>query len=298
MERVRRVQPLTLANPPSERPLKIATSDPDESYSARTSYSLSDGTSFKYGAQPFDMTTFPKVSNRRSFIESPPDMFSGDLAWPLTGSTNTSYGSVWPHEKSLPPTPSRSRGVSLAGQSRRGVSGEDYRMSGNYDTSTLRSIPTHTTERPASWNPRVDSTDFDLNLDRAILGTSLARDHRLALRREEEGVEEQQALALESIFNTLKISETPSNRSSMNGFPSKKYSYDEKKYNYDSEYRDHRSSLPPPKDTQAMEAQRHRHAMTRIVNERGLNPAQFDTSPKHARYFVIKSYNVHPIIQF
>jgi hypothetical protein len=137
-------------------------------------------------------------------------------------------------------------------------------------------------ERPASWNPRVESTDFDLNLDRAILGTSLARDHRLAMKREEQGIEEQQVMALESIFNTLKTSEPTSKRNSMNGYRERKISYDDY----------HRTSMPPQIKEHLTEAQRHRQAMTRIINERNLNPAQFDTSPKHARYFVIKSYNV------
>jgi hypothetical protein len=275
MERFRHVQPLTLSKPPpNERPLKIATSDPDESYSARTSYSLcSDGTSFKHPSQPSDPSTLPKVTNRRSFMESPPEMFNSDSSWPLTGSTNTSYSSMWPHEKSLPPTPSRSRGVSLC-QSRRGVSGDDYRMSANYE-SYRQPIP-QSNERPQSWNPRVDA-EFDLNLDRAILGTSLARDHRIAARREEHA-DEQQAFALESVFNNRKVVEPASNRNSMNGFRGK---FDE-----------FRSSLPPPIKEHVSEGQRHRQAMTRIVNERNLNPAQFDTSPKHARYFVIKSYNV------
>jgi hypothetical protein len=273
MERFPRVQPLTLSKPlPPEHPQK--TDLPDESYSARTSYSVcSDGVSFKY--PQFDPSSLPKVGNRRSFIESPPDMYNSDVSWPLTGSTNTSHNSLWPHEKSLPPTPSRSRGVSLT-QSRRGVSGDDYRTSATYDT--LRSMPVHN-ERPASWNARADA-EFDLNFDRAILGTSLARDHRLAQRREDEGVEEQQAHALESIFNTLKVTEPASNRSSMNGFRERKYD-------------DYRTSLPPSIKEHVTEAQRHRQAMTRIINERSLNPAQFDTSPKHARYFVIKSYNVY-----
>jgi len=176
----------------------------------------------------------PRVNNRRSFVESPPEMYNSEFSWPLTSSTSTSHSSLWPHEKSLPPTPSsRSRGLSLS----------------------RRPVPDRTSlpysERPASWNPTAPA-DFQLNLDRAILGTSLARDHRAT--RDEE----QQAHALESIFNTLKIAENRRN------------TWDERQ----------------------IEAQRQRSVMNRIVNERNLNPSQFETSPKHARYFVIKSYNV------
>lgn len=177
-------------------------------------------------------------------------------------------------------------------------------MSANYDT--IRASSLNFADRPASWNPRYDQTfpsaEFDLNLDRAILGTSLARDHRMARREEESSVEEQQQLALESIFNTLKLSESPSNRSSMtNGFRDNRnytwtnddtYRNDPREYNRNEHPR---SSLPPPmKEAPLTEAQRQRNVMNRIVNERGLNPSQFDTSPKHARYFVIKSYNVCP----
>jgi hypothetical protein len=181
-------------------------------------------------------------------------------------------------------------------------------MSANYDS--IRTSSLNFADRPASWNPRYDqavsSGDFDLNLDRAILGTSLARDHRMARREEETSLEEQQQLALESIFNTLKLSEEPSNRSSVtNGSAFR----DNRNYTWtnDDAYRNDprteysrnehpRSSLPPQmKETPLTEAQRQRNVMNRIVNERGLNPSQFDTSPKHARYFVIKSYNVQSL---
>jgi hypothetical protein len=219
-------------------------------------------------------------------MESPADLFNNDtLAWPLTGSTLVSNSGPWPHEKSLPPTPCRSRGVSLSASVRRGISGEsDYpqnnRMSAlSHDTSAFR---TH--DRPASWNPRCESTElFDLNLEKAILGTSLARDHRLANRR--GVVEEEQVDGMESIFNTLKLSSNESNRTSMNGSSFRNYTWN----NDDGGYR--RSSMK--EQVVLTEAQRHRNVMNRILNERNLNPTQFDTSPKYARYFVIKSYNVY-----
>jgi hypothetical protein len=182
-------------------------------------------------------------------------------------------------------------------------------MSANYES--MRSVAHHpASERPASWNPRYDqpvpSADFDLgNLDRAILGTSLARDHRMARREEEVSVEEQQQLALESIFNTLKLSEPSSNRSSVtngSGFRDTRnytwtnddgYRNDPRNERMEYPRTEHRSSLPPQmKEAPLTEAQRQRNVMSRIVNERALNPSQFETSPKHARYFVIKSYNV------
>lgn len=187
-------------------------------------------------------------------------MFGTD-AWPLTASTS-SHSSLWPHEKSLPPTP-RSRGTSLSA-ARKGAEEHPSRLSYDY---TIRPI-----DRPASWNPRCDIPyDFDLNLDRAILGTSLARDHRVAKREEETKIDEQQQIALESLFNTLKISEPPpSNRNSTGSAV--------------------RSYVSPTHEMS--DIVRQRNVMSRIVSERGLNPAQFDTNPKHARYFVIKSYNV------
>jgi hypothetical protein len=219
-------------------------------------------------------------------------MFNND-AWPLTGSTSTSsHSTLWTPEKSLPPTP-RSRGVSIS------VSRRDEhprgRMSGTCDT--IRSAAAqHTYERPASWNPRYEvGNDFALNLDRAILGTSLARDHRMHLKNE-ENMEDQDPSTIESIFNTLKLSETPSNRSSTtNGSVFR----DSRNFTWPQEdgYREHCASVPqsaakePPHAT-LTEAQRHRNVMNRILYERNLNPTHLDASPKHARYFVIKSYNV------
>lgn len=143
-----------------------------------------------------------------------------------------------------------------------------------------------------------------MNLDRAILGTSTARDHRLASRgvgimgsADETGsVEEQQQCTMESIFKALKLSESPKQRNSMpNG------SVGGRGYtSWHDEFREQRissGSLAPAsvsvKET-VTEQQRQRQVMSRIVAERGLNPNQFDTAPKHARYFVIKSYNVIP----
>ena len=238
----------------------------------------------------YDTSLFPKATNRRSFIESPADIYGNESSWPLTStSTATSYtsnGVQWTSlEKSLPPTP-RSRGVSL---SRRGT--EDYthqrptfehRMS---EPPLVRSV-----SRPASWNPRCTDipADFDLNLDRAILGTSLARDHRL---KREETVEEQQNAALESILNTLKISSDPLPRhyswthtpSSEDQLPRKEVSLPQ-----------HVPATATAAPSAMTDAQRQRQVMNRIVSERNLNPNQFDTNPKHARFFVIKSYNVRP----
>jgi hypothetical protein len=176
--------------------------------------------------------------------------------------------------------------VSLSVSTRRGIPEElsylhNNRMSMNHDTSRLSS---DYNPRPASWNPRCDSSElFDLNLEKAILGTSLARDHRLASKR---GVVQEEDQPFDSSFNTLKVSE--SNRNSMNGSYFRNYSWNS---NGNEDRVDRRSSI---KEQIALtEAQRHRNVMNRIVNERSLNPAQFDTTPKHARYFVIKSYNVH-----
>ena len=246
-------------------------------------------------------------------MESPADTFntsSDTLAWPLTGSTLTSQSTnLWPHEKSLPPTPSRSRGVSLSTSIRRGIPSEEYlptsvhnRMSAiSHESGTIR---VH--DRPASWNPRCESTElFDLNLEKAILGTSLARDHRLASRRggavhheEDNGTAGVQDSGFESVFNALKLSSTESNRSSMNGSSSMFRNYTWNNNDDNGGYRnsvDRRSSVKEAPQVVALtETQRHRNVMTRIVNERNLNPTQFDTTPKHARYFVIKSYNVFP----
>lgn len=201
---------------------------------------------------------------------------------------------MWSPEKSLPPTP-RSRGVSISASRR-----DDYsrgRMSGTCDT--IRSAAAqHAYERPQSWNPRYDvGNDFALNLDRAILGTSLARDHRMHLKNE-ENMEEQDPSTLESIFNTLKLSETPSNRSSTtNGSvfrDSRNFTWP-----HDDGYREHCASVPQSAAKELphatlTESQRHRNVMNRILYERNLNPTHFDASPTHARYFVIKSYNVVP----
>jgi hypothetical protein len=222
------------------------------------------------------------VSNRRSFIESPADVYGNESSWPLTGSTATSYTSVgaWPSlEKSLPPTP-RSRGVSL---SRRVT--EDYTSHQRPEFQHRMSEPPiqrTSLSRPASWNPRCNDIppDFDLNLDRAILGTSLARDHRL---KKDETVEEQQAAALESIFNTLRLSSDPLSRH----YSWTNTSSDDRKETLPSQIQH-----PPSNNGVITDAQRQRQVTNRIVSERNLNPSQFDTNPKHARFFVIKSYNV------
>ena len=175
-------------------------------------------------------------------------------------------------------------------------------MSGTYE-SPHRSIQVsrQSMERPASWNPRQCDDVFDLNLDKAILGTSLARDHRLQ-RRAEDGNhtgDEQ----FETALNTLKISDLQhSNRSSVNGSlyretPGRNYTWST---GCDDGYLpprggglDRRSSMKEQSMQAALtKAQRERSIINRIVNERGLNPRQFDTSPEHARFFVIKSYNV------
>lgn len=262
-----------------------------ESESTRTSYSFcSEATPFRY-PQQYDL---PKVTNRRSFVDSPPEIGNND-AWPLT-STPSSQSAWWSHEKSLPPTP-RSRGVSISASRR-----DEYargRMSGTCDT--IRAAAAQSShERPVSWNPRYETAnEFALNLDRAILGTSLARNHRVHPTRD-ENMEEHDQSALESIFNSLKLSETPSNRSSTTNGSVYRDSRNPT-WLYEDGYREHcaplsQSQVKEPSQPTLTEAQRHRNVMNRIIYERNLNPGQFDTSPKHARYFVIKSYNVFPPI--
>jgi len=173
-------------------------------------------------------------------------------------------------------------------------------MSATYD-SPHRSIQVQhqSMDRPASWNPRQCDDLFDLNLDKAILGTSLARDHRLQRRAEDcmnQGDDQ-----FETVLNTLKISDLSSNRSSVNGslyresLGGRNYTWSngEEGYQRGGGGLDRRSSMKEQSMQAAVtKAQRERSIINRIVNERGLNPSQFDTSPKHARYFVIKSYNV------
>jgi len=143
----------------------------------------------------------------------------------------------------------------------------------------------------------VDSWDInELNFDKAILGTSLARDHRLQARNGrgsgDDSVDD--GLAFESIFNGLKVSDTiASNRSSLTSMYNRNYTWNNGNEFPDANRTSTNTTSHQSKSEQvAAEAQRHRSVMNRIVNERGLNPAQFDVSPKHARYFVIKSYNV------
>jgi hypothetical protein len=301
--RYRQIQPLSPPIKPDRQQLKISTvteplAEPDI-YSIRNStfsYCSDPTSSFKYNS--YDPSMFPKVTNRRSFVESPPEIFNNEPSWPLTASTMSSTGpSLWPPtattttitEKALPPTP-RSRGVSFSSQG--------YRMSATYD-SPHRSIQVQrqSMDRPASWNPRQCDDLFDLNLDKAILGTSLARDHRLQRRAEDISQVDDQ---FETVLNTLKISELHSNRSSVNGSlyretsGARNYTWS----NGEEVYQrggglDRRSSIKEQSmQAAATKAQRERSIINRILNERGLNPSQFDTSPKHARYFVIKSYNV------
>ena len=110
-------------------------------------------------------------------------------------------------------------------------------------------------------------------------------------------MEEQDHPALESIFHTLKLSETPSNRSSTtNGSlirESRNFTWP-----YEDGYREHlpQSQIKEPSPATLTDSQRHRNVMNTIIYERNLNPGQVETSPKHARYFVIKSYNVPPHI--
>lgn len=159
----------------------------------------------------------------------------------------------------------------------------------------------HPASRPASWNPAraADSWDLsELNFDKAILGTSLARDHRMQTRNGRGSGDDSQddGLSLESIFNGLKVSDPMhSNRSSSASMYNRNYTWNGNEFNNEP-YRT--STVQQTKTEQAAaaaaDAQRHRSVMNRIVGERGLNPTQFDISPKHARYFVIKSYNVSP----
>lgn len=182
-------------------------------------------------------------------MESPPEMHNSDSSWPLTGSTLTSQSSLWPShtDKSLPPTP-RSRGVSLTRV-------PELLLQTNFIADRPPA------ERPASWNPRWEG-EIDINLDRAILGTSLRK------KREHE-IEDHQQFTLESVFNHLKLA-------------------DPAKPHYTQSENDFRRSKEVAHES------RQRAIMNRIVLERGLNPTQFDINPKHARYFVIKSYNVFP----
>ena len=262
---------------------------------------------------------FPKVTNRRSFVESPPEIFANEPSWPLTTNTAISPPSLWPPphtEKALPPTP-RSRGVSLSSQGYRmsGSGGTVYPQSSGTDSGRTIHVSHQTMERPASWNPRQCDEVFDLNLEKAILGTSLARDHRLQQRRAEDQHQHQhQNLAtmgiqddqFETVLNTLKISDLQSNRSSVSGSLYRDSLNGGRNYTWSNgeEYQqrggggggiDRRSSIKEQSLQAAVtKAQRERSIINRIVNERGLNPSQFDTSPKHARFFVIKSYNVSP----
>ena len=184
-------------------------------------------------------------------------------------------------------------------------------MSGTYpDSQRSIQVSHQSMERPASWNPRQSDDLFDLNLDKAILGTSLARDHRLQQRVAEDNhhtgmqADDHQ---FETVLNTLKISELHSNRSSISGSLYREPSGGGRNYTWSNGEEagyapqrgggglDRRSSMKEQSMQAAVtKAQRERSIINRIVNERGLNPSQFDTSPKHARFFVIKSYNVTP----
>lgn len=185
-------------------------------------------------------------------------------------------------------------------------------MSGTYpDSQRSIQVSRQSMERPASWNPRQSDDLFDLNLDKAILGTSLARDHRLQRRVAEDNHHSTGMQAddhqFETVLNTLKISELHSNRSSVSGSLYRESSGGGRNYTWSNGEEtgyapqrgggglDRRSSMKE-QSMQAVvtKAQRERSIINRIVNERGLNPSQFDTSPKHARFFVIKSYNVTP----
>ena len=271
---------------PDRQPLRISTCDPLETdpYPTRraSTYttSASDITqSFKY---PYDPTSLPKATNRRSFIESPPEILNSDLSWPLTSSTSTSYtSSIWTHEKSLPATPAsqRTRGPSFSTSRRTLPATEEHPPSarGSLNLHDLR--PRN--ERPQSWNPRchyLPPEDFDINLDRAILGSTA----RLQTRQVHEDEEHQMNMA-ESIFNSLKLTESPKQRNSMpNGIRS---------YTWADEYQQQRTTSGG-KESMMTEQQKQKQHMMRIISDKGLNPPQFDTAPKHARYFVIKSYNV------
>lgn len=116
--------------------------------------------------------------------------------------------------------------------------------------------------------------------------------------KSEENMEDQDPSTIESIFNTLKLSETPSNRSSTtNGSVFR----ESRNFTWPQEdgYREHCASVSQPAAKEPPHAtltgaQGHRNVMNRILYERNLNPTHLDASPKHARYFVIKSYNVVP----
>jgi len=320
--RFRQIQPATPLPPkPDRQVLKISTTtdpsivplDPEISaVPSRTSaYSFNSDAS-KYHS----FNELPKVTNRRSFVESPVEVFNGtEVGWPLPTPTQTTQpNNYWIREKSLPPTP-RSRGVSLS-LSRRGWSSDEFyppqqngsnRASMNYadslrsslnpDSTSFRTVD-HPSSRPASWNPRaVDSWDInELNFDKAILGTSLARDHRLQARNGRGSGDDSMddGLSFESIFNGLKVSDTiASNRSSSTSMYNRNYTWNNGNEFADANRTSTTTTSHQGKSEQAAaEAQRHRNVMNRIVNERGLNPTQFDISPKYARYFVIKSYNV------
>jgi len=173
---------------------------------------------------------------------------------------------------------------------------DSLRSSFNPDSTSLRTVD-HPASRPASWNPRgVDSWDInELNFDKAILGTSLARDQRLQARNGrgsgDDSVDD--GLSLESIFNGLKVSDTiSSNRSSSTSMYNRNYTWNNGNEFADPNRTSFTASHHSKTEQAAADAQRHRSVMNRIVNERALNPMHFDVSPKHARYFVIKSYNV------
>jgi hypothetical protein len=241
---------------PDRRPLRISTCDPldPEPPKQNRSSILTSENHFKY---PYDANALPKTTNRRSLIDSPPEILT-DLSWPLSSSTST-QSSIWNHEKPLPPTPSRQRGLSFT---RRTLpSTEEY--------------PPSRRDRPQSWNPRcLTDSELDINLDRAILGST-----RLTRSIDED---EEQQLNMQSIFNSLQITESPKQRNSMpitNG-----------RYWPADDFREMPTQPQPPKEP--TEQQKQRQTMMRVISDRGLNPPQFDTAPKHARYFVIKSYNV------
>jgi hypothetical protein len=204
----------------------------------------------------------PPKGKARQFIDTPPENLS-EAPWPLTGN-NTATSSPWPTmEKPLPPTPRAS--VSTT-STRRGLLEEySHRLS-----DSMRS------ERPASWQPRPDAEPLSFNFDKAILGTSLARDHRL---RRREDYEENN---LESSFNNLRLSSERSSMASFqNGFRNYTWFANDDGGN---DVRSSRSSNPE---------MRPRSILNRIISERNLNPTHFDITPKYARYFVLKSYNVY-----
>jgi hypothetical protein len=182
----------------------------------------------------YDSSALPKANNRRSFMDSPLEMVTSDFSWPLSSPTSGTQTSPWTQEPSN----------RLSSVSRRESTVQ----------SALRGA-TFRSERPASWNPRW--MDFDLS----------TVDSR---RRSEDEVEEHQKFTMESVFKSLKLSESPELRTETPPYRPQRGGY------FDS----------------ASETQKLRLRMARIVSERGLNPTQFDVAPKHARYFVIKSYNV------